>query len=151
TSPSGTAITDADYQLSVFNIPTPVGGSNANEGDGDDGSGSLSVGANAPFQVAGLYYVSGSYAGEGGACTSSSWLQLGGNPSGTAPWLAVAGMTIVGVLGLIAGLRGHRITSVLGGLLLGIGSALLLICHSVLPLAQYTPLIAALIGLALGF
>jgi hypothetical protein len=149
-SPSGTVITDAAYQLNVFNIPTPVGGTNANNG-GDDSQGSLAVGASAPFQVAGLYYVSGSYAGEGGTCTGSGWIQLLGNPIGTAPWLTGAGMAVVGILGLVAGLRGHRITSVLGGLLLGIGSALLLISHSLLPLAEFTPLIAALIGVAIGF
>jgi hypothetical protein len=139
------------YHVEVFGVPTPLRGGDANDDENTDGSGTVSVGANAPFRVAGLYYVSGAYTGEGGSCSGSGWFQLLGSPIGTVPWIAGVAMAVLGALGIVAGFRGHLLTSLLGGLLLGVGSAVLLISHSVMPLAENTPLVAVIVGVILGF
>jgi hypothetical protein len=128
------------YQVSVFGVPTPIRGGDANDDENIDGDGSVSVGANSPFRVAGLYYVSGGYQGEGGECVGSGWFQLLGSPVGTVPWIAGLLLTVLGALGLYAGARGRLITSIVGGVVLGLGLDLLLISYSVLPLAENTPL-----------
>lgn len=138
-------IKDYTYQVSVFGVPTPLRGSDANDDENTDGDGSVSVSANSPFRVAGLYFVSGTYKGTGGECAGSGWFQLQGSPIGTVPWIAGVVLTVLGALGLVAGTRGNTITSIVGGVVLGVGVDLLLISHSVMPLAENTPL-AALIG-----
>jgi hypothetical protein len=147
-------IKDYTYQVSVFGVPTPIRGGDANDDENTDGDGSVSVSANSPFRVAGLYYVSGGYKGAGGECAGSGWFQLTGSPIGTVPWIAGVVLTVLGALGLVAGARGNTITSIVGGVALGLGLDLLLISHSVMPLAENTPLAAlvgaVIVGIAVG-
>jgi hypothetical protein len=147
-------IKDYTYGIAVFGIPTPLQGGGDNSAENTDGDGSVSVAANSPFRAAGLYFVSGEYTGAGGACKGSGWFLLKGDPIGTVPWLAGVGLTILGALGLVAGARGHTLTSIVGGALLGVGLDLLLISHAVLPLAENTPLaviiITTVVGLIIG-
>jgi hypothetical protein len=154
TGSTSVVIKDYTYQVSVFGVPTPIRGGDANDDETTDGDGSVSVSANAPFRVVGLYYVSGTYKGAGGDCAGSGWFQLLGSPVGTVPWIAGVVLTVLGVLGLVAGARGHLVTSIAGGVVLGLGLAVLLISHSVMPLAENTPLAAlvgaVLVGIAVG-
>ncbi len=147
-------IKDYSYQVSVFGVPTPLRGGDANDDENTDGDGSVRVSANSPFRVAGLYYVSGNYKGAGGECAGSGWFQLLGSPIGTVPWIAGVALTVLGALGLVAGARGHLITSIVGGVALGLGLAVLLISHSIMPLAENTPLatlvVAVIAGVVLG-
>ena len=143
-------ITDYTYQVSVFGVPTPLRGGDANTDKNKDGNGSVSVSANSPFRVAGLYYVSGTYKGAGGECVGSGWFQLVGSPVGTVPWIGGVLLTVLGALGLVAGARGHLISSIVGGLALGLGLAVLLISHSVMPLAENTPLAVLVAGVLTG-
>jgi hypothetical protein len=136
------------YHVDVFGVPTPIRGGDTNDDENTDGDDSVSVGANSPFRAAGLYYVSGAYTGEGGACAGSGWFQLLGDPVGTVPWIVGVVLTVLGTLGLVAGARGHLITSIVGGLALGVGLDLLMVSHSLLPLAENTPL-AVLVGAVL--
>ncbi len=138
------------YHVEVFGVPTPIRGGDANDDENTDGDGSASVSSNAPFRVAGLYYVSGGYKGEGGECSGSGWFQLQGNPVGTLPWFAGVLLTVTGALGVIAGARGHLVTSIIGGAALGVGVDLLLISHSVMLLAENTPLAGLVLGVVLG-
>jgi hypothetical protein len=98
---------DHTWQTYVFHVPTPVRGGDPNEDDETVGTGSAGVAANAPFRVAGLYYVSGNIDGEGGThCDGSGWFQLTGNPVATLPfWLAV--LVAVAGAALIASSRPH--------------------------------------------
>lgn len=143
-------IKDYTYQVSVFGVPTPIRGGDANDDENTDGDGSVSVSANSPFRVAGLYFVSGSYKGAGGECAGSGWFQLLGSPVGTVPWIAGVLLTVLGALGLVAGARGNTITSVVGGIALGLGVAILLISHSFMPLAENTPLAALVVAVIAG-
>lgn len=143
------------YQVEVFGVPTPIRGGNANDDGNIDGEGSVSIAANAPFRVVGLYYVSGAYTGEGGSCAGSGWFRLLGDPAGTVPWFLGLGLVALGVLGLYGGVRGHTLTSVLGGFALGLGLDLLLISYAVLPLGSSTPVavlaLMTAIGIIVGF
>jgi hypothetical protein len=147
---TGVVIKNYQYHVEVFGVPTPIRGGDANDDENKDGDGSVSVGANAPFRVAGLYYVSGGYKGEGGECAGSGWFQLLGSPVGTVPWIAGIALAVLGVLGLVAGARGNLITSIVGGVLLGLGVDLLLISHSLMPLAENTPLAGFVGSVILG-
>lgn len=138
------------YSISVFNIPTPLQGGGTNDDENTDGDGTVSVAANSPFRAAGLYYVSGTYSGEGGSCAGSGWFRLLGDPVGTVPWIAGLVLAVLGVLGLVWALRGSLIGGILGGILLGLGADLLLISHAFLPLAENTPLIVLVAALAIG-
>jgi hypothetical protein len=138
------------YGIAVFGVPTPLQGGGTNDDENTDGNGSVSVAANSPFRAAGLYYVSGSYNGEGGSCTGSGWFRLLGDPIGTVPWIAGLLLAVLGVLGLVWALRGSLIGGIVGGILLGLGADLLLISHAVLPLAENTPLIVLVAALVIG-
>jgi hypothetical protein len=143
-------IKDYTYHVEVFGVPTPIRGGDANDDEDTEGDDTVSVGANAPFRVAGLYYVSGGYKGDGGECAGSGWFQLLGNPVGTVPWIVGVALTLIGSLGLVAGARGHLVSSIAGGFLLGLGLDLLLISHSFMPLAENTPLAFFVAGIVLG-
>ena len=141
---------DNTWHVDVFGIPTPLSGGSPNTADDRDGSGTVGVSGNAPFKITGLYYVSGSLTGSGGTCTGSGWFKLTGDPVGTIPFFVALGILVVGILMLVAGVRGHAITGVVGGLLTGLGTAAMLVLYSTLPVGSSTPLIVLLVGLILG-
>jgi hypothetical protein len=138
------------YQVSVLGIPTPIAGGDTNDDENVEGNGTVSVSANAPFRITGLFLVSGGYQGEGGTCNGSGWFKLTGDPTGTVPFLLGLVLVALGAVLEVRGLRGHKISAVIGGLLIGLGSAILLVIYSTLPLAEYTPLAALGLGLLLG-
>lgn len=138
------------YSISVFNVPTPLQGGGTNDDENTEGEGTVGVAANSPFRAAGLYYVSGTYNGEGGSCAGSGWFRLLGDPVGTIPWIAGLVLGVLGVLGFIWALRGSLLGGVLGGILFGLGADLLLISYAVLPLAENTPLIVLVAAIVVG-
>lgn len=138
------------YHIEVFGIPTPLRGTNSNEGDNRTGSGTVGISANAPFRFTGLYFVSGAITGSGGTCEGSGVFKLTGDPVGTVPFWTGLGLLGVGVLLLAWGLQGHRIGGIVGGLLAGLGAAVLLIIFAALPLGGITPPVVAGLGLILG-
>ena len=150
TGTTTSAIRNYNYQVYVLGIPTPLRGAGANDEGDLEGGGTVGVSANAPFRVTGLYKVTGTYEGEGGSCAGSGWFKLIGDPTGTVPfWLGLI-LLVLGILLEIRGLRGHPISAVVGGLLIGLGAAILLVIYSTLPFAEYTPLVAIALGLLLG-
>src|SRR5437773_4281024 len=83
-------IKNSTWSVSVFNIPTPLRGSEANDKGTKDGEGTVDVGVNLPFRVTGLFHVSGSIAGDAGSCAGSGWMRLVGDPFGTTLfWLGL--------------------------------------------------------------
>jgi hypothetical protein len=148
------AIKNNSWHVDVFMIPTPLRGGDANERGNKVGDGTTSVRANAPFQFTGLYYVSGEFRGDGGSCVGSGWLRLTGNPASTIPfWVAVV-LALLGLVLLALGLRGSWGWAVLGGLLTGLGLAVVLAMLAVLPVGAWTPLAAlglfVVVGLAVA-
>lgn len=151
TGTTGTeVIKDSRWGVSVFNIPTPLSGTEANEDGEKDGDGTVDVGVNLPLRMTGLFFVSGSISGDGGSCSGSGWMRLVGDPLGsTLFWL---GLVLI-VLGLLALWRGYLRSSILaafGGLLLGLGAAAMLITYAAMFVGQWTPLAAFVAGILIG-
>jgi hypothetical protein len=143
-------IKDSDWGVSVFFIPTPLSGSEANEDGTSDGDGTVDVGVNLPFRMTGLFFVSGRMTGDGGSCEGSGWMRLVGDPFGTT--LFWIGLVLI-VLGLLALWRGYLRSSILaafGGLLLGLGVAAMLIIYAVMIVGEWTPLAAFAAGVVIG-
>ena len=143
-------IKNTNYHVEVFGIPTPIRGGSPNDEENTTGSGSVGVAANAPFRVTGLYFVSGGYTGEGGGCAGSGWFRLLGNPIGTLPFFIGLGLLVLGLALVARGAMGHALTAVFGGVLTGLGLAVLLVISSTLLLAEQTPLAALGAGVLLG-
>jgi MYXO-CTERM domain-containing protein len=150
TGSTNVVIKDYTYAVNVFNIPTPIRGGDTNDDENIDGNGTVSVAANSPFKVTGLYFVSGAYSGAGGECGGSGWFKLNGNPVGTVPFFIGLALEAAGLLLLFAGTKGNGIAAVLGGGLVGLGTAVLLVIFSTLPLDENTPLASVIAGLGLG-
>lgn len=143
-------IKNNNWSVNVWHFPTPLRGGSPN-GDGNkDGSGSVGVSSNAPFRITGLYFVDGSITGDGGNCTGSGWFKLAGDPIGTIPFFLGIVLLVVGVLLVIAGIAGRAIGGFLGGIVLGLGAAVMLVIYSVAVLGEYTPLAAVGAGIVLG-
>jgi hypothetical protein len=156
-STGSAVITNHSWSVNVFNIPTPLRGSDPNTGGDTTGAGTVDVGRNSPVpRFAGLFYINGSLAGDGGSCAGSGWLLVEGDPVGTIPWIASVVVAAIGALLLLGSLRHRRpIRGLIGGLLVGLGLAALLVQHAQLPFGDWTPigviLGSAVIGLILGF
>lgn len=143
-------IKDYSYQVYVLGIPTNLRGADTNDDEDIDGGGTVGVATNAPFRVTGLFKVSGGYSGEGGSCAGDGWFKLIGDPTGTVPsWLGLI-LIALGTLLEVRGLRGHKISAVIGGLLIGTGAAIMLVIYSAMVLAEFTPWAAIGLGLLLG-
>ena len=147
---SNVAMVNNTWGVSVFMFPTPLGGGDDNPEDTRTGDGTVGVSANAPFRFTGLYYVSGSLSGSGGACTGSGWFKLTGDPVGTIPFFGGLGVLILGIVMLAFGARGHTITAILGGIVTALGATTILVIYSALPIGEQTPLVVLLVGLLLG-
>lgn len=144
-------IKDHSWSVLVYNIPTPQSGGDANEGGDTDGDGTVQVSENLPFRFAGLFYVSGTISGTGGSCAGSGWVKVSGDPLGTIPfWLAVL-LIALGLLMLSMGYRGGWGWAIPGGLILGLGVALMLIMYAQMLVGSWTPLAALAGGLVIGF
>lgn len=144
-------ITNHHWSVSIFNIPTPLSGGDANAAGKADGDGTVQVSANLPFRFVGLFYVSGGISGTGGSCAGSGWMQLRGDAFGTILfWLALI-LIVLGLLLYWVGWRGAWGWAILGGVLFGLGSGLMLIIYALMPVGSWTPLSALVVGLIIGF
>lgn len=143
-------IKDHHWSVSVFNIPTPLSGGDPNAAGEVDGAGTVDVGANLPFKVVGLFFVSGQIAGDGGSCEGSGWLRLRGDPFGTVGFWLFVGLIVVGGGMLYMGYRRSAAWAISGGVVFGLGLALGLITYALMLVGSWTPLAAVVAGLALG-
>lgn len=139
-----------DWYVNVWHIPTPLRGSSPNQAGNKDGNGSVGVSANAPFRITGLYYVDGALKGEGGSCAGSGWFKLAGDPVGTIPFFVGLALLIVGGLLAVGAIAGSMVAGLVGGILIGLGAAVMLVIYSVAALGEFTPLAAAGAGVILG-
>jgi hypothetical protein len=138
------------YATFVNMIPTPIAGGSPNEGDNRTGANTLSVSANSPFRITGIYFVSGWLQASGGRCDGMMVVRLLGDPVGTVPWIAALIALIVGLVLLIGALRGSILAGLIGGFLAGVGAAVLLTVYALAPLGEPTMVIVTLAVPALG-
>jgi hypothetical protein len=143
-------IKDHHWSVSIFNVPTPLSGGDANADGKTDGAGTVEVGDNLPFKITGLFYVSGQISGTGGSCAGSGWMKLNGDPIGTIPFWIFLALVVLGLLLLFMGFRGSAAWAIIGGLLLGLGGALGVIIFAMMLVGSWTPLVAIGVGLVLG-
>ena len=134
----------------VFHMPTPLLGGSPNDDGNQKGNGSVGVGSNAPFRVTGLYFVDGAISGEGGQCVGSGWFKLAGDPIGTVPWFVGLALLIIGALLVVGAFTGSALAGFLGGIVLGLGVAVMLVIYSVAIFGEFTPLAALAAGLIAG-
>jgi len=88
-------IKDFTWNVKLMGV-TVKSGSADNDDEKTSDEGVEDVNDYLPFKVTGLYHVDFNLSGEGGECTGDLWVKLDGNPFGTVPWLAGAGLIIVG-------------------------------------------------------
>jgi hypothetical protein len=133
---------ELDVRLAAFGMPIWTGSVPA--------SGSLQPAAGLPFRLAGLLHVSGELRTGEQTCTASGWVRVMGNPVGTLPFLVGLLLAALGLVLVGAALRGAWPAGPAGGLLLGAGTAGLLISLALLPLDEWSPVAALVAGLLLG-
>jgi hypothetical protein len=143
-------ITNHHWSVSIFNIPTPLSGGDANASGKTDGDGTVDVGANLPFRFTGLFYVTGGISGTGGSCAGSGWLRLNGDPFGTIPFWIFLVLLVFGLFLMFVGYRGASAWAIIGGLVFGIGLGLGSIIYAMMFVGSWTPLAAIVVGLVMG-
>ncbi len=146
----GIVFTDFTWGISISGIPTALNGVVTNASGQTEGSGSVVPNDVAPLQLVGLFYVTGSVSGDAGSCDGSGWVQLQGDPIGTLQFWAGLAAVAIGILLIVIGRGGRWLLGLIGGLLLGLGSAVLLITFSLMLLAEWTPLVAVIAGVLIG-
>lgn len=77
-------ITDLDWAVNVFLIPTPLRGSGPNDEQETTLTDDIDVSSSLPVRVSGLFFVSGSISGKGGSCRGHAWFRILGEPATTA-------------------------------------------------------------------
>ncbi len=147
---SAQAIRGASWHVDVFGLPTSLRGDDLNPDGDTSGAGSIRISEAVPFHFTGLFHVSGQLSGEGGTCTAEGWVRVEGDPMSTLPFLVALALALVGVVLLAVGARGRWLSALSGGLLLGLGSVLLLVIGGVLPLGAATPPIVTALGVLIG-
>jgi hypothetical protein len=140
-------IRGTSWHVDLFGLPTPLRGGDPNDVGDRSGSDSVRVSEAIPFRLAGLYFVSGRLTGDGGSCPGSGWILLLGEPLSTIPCSVGLALLLLGAVLLAVGARGAWPPAIVGGVLLGIGGAMLLVSFAVLPLGEWTP--PGVIGLGL--
>lgn len=149
---TGPAITTGTYSVSVYGVPLPFLSGDVDNPEGrTEADGVLVIGDILPIDVVGTFEVSGSISGEGGSCSGSAWVRLDGEPLTSIPGLVGIGAAVIGLLGVLASIKGaHPWRGLFAGLLLGVGAGVLAIVFGVVPIGALTPLVVAAGGGVLG-
>lgn len=143
-------IKNNSWHVDVFGVPTPLRGGSPNDEDDTNGDGTVDVSANLPFRFAGLFFVSGELSGEGGSCAGSGWMKIAGDPVGTVPFFLALALVVLGAILIAVGARGGWLPALVGGLLFGVGVAMLLVGFSTLPIGSLTVAGSVALGLLIG-
>lgn len=147
---SAPLIASGTYGLSVFGLPV-WGGDFTNVDGKTSADGTTKVANILPVDLVGVFQVSGSVKGEGGACEGSAWVKLAGDPLTSIPGLVGIALAVLGGLGVLASISGtHFGRGLLTGLLLGLGAAVLTIVFGFMPVGAMTPWVALAAGPILG-
>ncbi|MFI5255600.1 MAG: hypothetical protein ACHQ15_09105, partial [Candidatus Limnocylindrales bacterium] len=138
---AGTAVgpvVNPRWQVALFGMPTLIGGQAPSAAQGVLAG---SVGASAlPFPVVGEFHVSMVLVGDAGtACRGGGWVRLTGDPLGTVPFIAAAGVAIIAFLLLLSAAGGGLLEGLVGGFLMGLAVAVLAAVFAVMPFDVLTP------------
>lgn len=136
----GIVFTNFTYSISVTGIPTPLGGAVVNSSGATEGSGTVVPSDVLPINLVGLFLVSGKATAEDGStCEGSGWVKINGSPFGSMQfWIGLA-LLAVGILLIVVGRGGRWLLGLIGGILAGLGSAILLITFALMLLGEWTP------------
>ncbi|HEX2142698.1 MAG TPA: hypothetical protein VHK28_10590, partial [Candidatus Limnocylindria bacterium] len=135
-------IESGQLRLAVFGIPLPAV---------DLASGaSMDLGEAVPFRYTGLYYLSGQLRSGERVCAGSGWVLVVGEPAGTVPFLVALLLAVLGIVLLATAVRGEWLAAALGGPLLGLGGAVLMVLYATLPFGEATPWMVIGVGMLLG-
>lgn len=143
-------IKNNSWHVDVFGVPTPLRGGSPNDEGDTGGDGTVDVSANLPFRYSGLFFVSGELSGEGGSCAGSGWMKIAGDPVGTVPFFLALALVVMGAILIAVGARGGWLPALVGGLLFGVGVAMLLVGFSTLPIGSLTVAGSVALGLLIG-
>jgi hypothetical protein len=147
---SARPVRDTSWSVDVFGLPTSLRGGDGNSAGDTSGDGSVYISQAVPFRFTGLFHVSGQLRGEGGMCRGDGWVRVIGGPMSTLPFLVALALMLVGVVLLAVGARGRWLAALAGGLLLGLGSVVLMVIYAVLPFGAVTPPVVTVLGLLAG-
>jgi hypothetical protein len=134
------------WRTEAFGVPTPVRGSDVHVAT----SGSIAISHLLPFQITGLFQVSGEWAVADATCHGSGWLRISGDPVSSVPFPVALAMLLLGAVLLAVGGRGRWRLSIVGGALIGAGSLVLMVIYAALPFGARTPAAVMLLGILLG-
>jgi len=135
---------DWTWGVSIFFVPTPIGGSGTNDSGGTTTSGSVAVSDVLPVDVAGLVLASGQITdADGDECQGEAWFEFTGEPVGSLGFIVGLGLLVIGALFLFYGLRGALLPALLGGIFGGVGLAALAVVFGILFLGGWTPAVIA--------
>jgi hypothetical protein len=143
-------VRDTSWSVEVFGLPTSLRGGDQNSAGDTSGDGSVRISQAVPFRFTGLFHVSGQLSGQGGTCNGEGWVRVIGDPISTLPFLVALALLLVGVVLMAVGARGRWLSTLAGGLLLGLGSVVLMVIYAVLPFGAATPPLVAVLGLLTG-
>jgi hypothetical protein len=147
----GIVFTNFTYGISVTGIPTPLSGAVVNSSGATEGSGTVVPSDVLPINLVGLFFVTGKATAEDGStCEGSGWVKFDGSPFGSMQfWIGLA-LLALGILLIVLGRGGRWLLGLIGGILAGLGSAILLITFSLMLLAEWTPPVALVAGVLIG-
>lgn len=151
----GVVLRNPRWSFTLFGMPLPVGGSDANAAGLATAGGTINLPSTLPFSTVGTVYISATLTGDGGAtCAGSAWVQFRGDVLESVPFFVAAGLTIVGLLLLISAASGAWLAGILGGLVAGAAAVVWAVIAGVFPFGEFSPwaflAAATLLGLLFG-
>lgn len=142
--------TDFTWSVNLFGMFGGLEGHGTNETGGTAATGSIAVSDALPFPVIGTFYVTGSVSDSANSCDGSGWIEIEGDVFATPQFWAGVLLSVLGLIALLGALRGRFWLGLLGGLLAGIGIAILLITYGWLFVGEWTPAIVVAVLLIGG-
>lgn len=133
------------WQIDVYGLPSVLRGTDTGTVDG-----TMRISETMPFRLSGVLFISGQVAGADESCRGSGWIRMVGDSVATLPFTLSLALLLVGLVLVAVAARGRWLAGIFGGLMLGVGVAMLLVSYALLPLAQATPYVAIGAGLLIG-
>ena len=142
---------DFSWSVNFWGLIGGLTGTETNASGGTEATGTIDVSDALPFPLMGTFYVTGKVdGGDIGSCEGSGWIQIEGNAFSTPQFWVGLLFAVIGLLAMIWAAGGRFWAGLLGGILAGIGVAILLITFGWLFLGSWTPAIVVAVLVILG-